>query len=99
MSGMHKLFSKSFIKKKKNCTVPVCIGPECILINALIQAQNNSVRTSKKNNIYLLLSLITFNAHQVPVLAFFCTMYYLMYFAPYTILCVTDIRHSFIIVA
>jgi hypothetical protein len=78
------IVSKSFIKKTY-CTVPVCICPECTLISAHIQVQNNSVRTSKKNicvcvciyihiHTYILLSLITFNAHQVPVSAFFCTM-------------------------
>ena len=97
------IVSKSFIKRIY-CTVSICICPECILISALIQVQNNSVRTSKKNEIYtrwfkyerdwfvctfvqisprhiwttlyMLLSLIMFNAHQVPVSAFFCTMYY-----------------------
>jgi hypothetical protein len=41
-------------------------------LNALIQVQSNSVRTSKKiEKKYVLLSLITFNAHQVSVSAFF----------------------------
>jgi len=38
--------------------MPVCIGPVCILINALTQAQNNSVRISKKNYIYIYITVI-----------------------------------------
>ena len=68
------------------------------LDSALIQVQNNSISTTKKN-IYILLSLMAFTAHQVPVSAFFCMMYIsLRYFAPYTILHVTEISLIFNIV-